>query len=124
MISAEHIRNIFDRFYKIDMHHAGSGIGLALVKAFVELHKGTITVESDEKQGTIFTVDLPVQTCETVVSENSPAFSVPATSVTSTDAATSAVAGAPVTPATSGYSGSSSLNDALTYEEEELEKSY
>lgn len=57
MISAEHIRNIFDRFYKIDMHHAGSGIGLALVKAFVELHKGTITVESDEKQGTIFTVD-------------------------------------------------------------------
>ena len=124
MISAEHIRNIFDRFYKIDMHHAGSGIGLALVKAFVELHKGTITVESDEKQGTIFTVDLPIQTCETVVSENSLAFSVPATSVTSTDAATSAVAGAPVTPATSGYSGSSSLNDALTYEEEELEKSY
>ena len=40
MISAEHIRSIFDRFYKIDMHHAGSGIGLALVKAFVELHKG------------------------------------------------------------------------------------
>ena len=124
MISAEHIRNIFDRFYKIDMHHAGSGIGLALVKAFVELHKGTITVESDEKQGTIFTVDLPVQTCETVVSENSPAFSVSATSVTSTDATTSAVAGVPATPATSGYSGSSSLNDALTYEEEELEKSY
>ncbi|MEB3373517.1 hypothetical protein SFC43_10030 [Bacteroides sp. CR5/BHMF/2] len=47
---------------------------------------------------------------------------MPATSVTSTDAAISAVAGAPVTPATSGYSGSSSLNDALTYEEEELEK--
>jgi signal transduction histidine kinase len=45
MISAEHIRSIFDRFYKIDMHHAGSGIGLALVKAFVELHKGTISVE-------------------------------------------------------------------------------
>ena len=54
MISVEHIRNIFDRFYRIDMHHAGSGIGLALVKAFVELHKGTISVESDEKQGTIF----------------------------------------------------------------------
>ncbi|WP_373278873.1 hybrid sensor histidine kinase/response regulator transcription factor [Bacteroides faecichinchillae] len=62
LISAEHIRNIFDRFYKIDMHHAGSGIGLALVKAFVELHGGAITVESDEKQGTVFTVELPAQT--------------------------------------------------------------
>ena len=59
LISAEHIRNIFDRFYKIDMHHAGSGIGLALVKAFVELHGGVISVDSDEKQGTVFTVDLP-----------------------------------------------------------------
>lgn len=59
-ISVEHIRNIFDRFYKIDMHHAGSGIGLALVKAFVELHGGSISVESEEKQGTIFTIDLPI----------------------------------------------------------------
>ena len=68
-ISAEHIRNVFDRFYKIDMHHAGSGIGLALVKAFVEMHGGMISVESDEKQGTIFTVELPVQSCETVAAE-------------------------------------------------------
>lgn len=58
MISAEHIRNVFDRFYKIDMHHTGSGIGLALVKAFVEMHGGMISVESDEKQGTVFTVEL------------------------------------------------------------------
>ena len=69
MISAEHIRNVFDRFYKIDMHHAASGIGLALVKAFVEMHGGTIAVESDEKLGTIFTVELPVQSCETVATE-------------------------------------------------------
>lgn len=75
LISAEHIRNIFDRFYKIDMHHAGSGIGLALVKAFVEIHGGTISVESDEKQGTIFTVDLPVQTC--VVSSLDVSLSLP-----------------------------------------------
>ena len=40
-------------------------------KAFVELHKGTISVESDEKQGTVFTVDLPVQTCETILAEDS-----------------------------------------------------
>ena len=64
LISAEHIRSIFDRFYKIDRHHTGSGIGLALVKAFVEIHGGIIEVESDERQGTVFTVDLPVRTCE------------------------------------------------------------
>ena len=99
MISAEHIRSIFERFYKIDMHHAGSGIGLALVKAFVELHGGTISVESDEKQGTVFTVDLPVQACayETSSLEDSPASSV---------------------------SEASPLNDALSIEEEELEKNY
>ena len=97
MISVEHIRNIFDRFYRIDMHHAGSGIGLALVKAFVELHGGTISVESDEKQGTVFTVDLPVRTCEVSSLEDSSATSV---------------------------SEVSPLNNAVPVEEEELEKNY
>ena len=100
MISVEHIRNIFDRFYRIDMHHAGSGIGLALVKAFVELHKGTISVESDERQGTIFTVDLPMQTCEVTVSVDSPLSS------------------------SIGASVSSALNNAQVAEEEEPEKDY
>ena len=100
MISVEHIRNIFDRFYRIDMHHAGSVIGLALVKAFVELHKGTISVESDEKQGTIFTVDLPMQTCEVTVSVDSPLSS------------------------SIGASVSSALNNAQVAEEEEPEKDY
>ena len=66
LISAEHICSIFARFYKIDMHHAGSCIGLALVKAFVEMHGGTIQVESDERQGTMFTVELPVCNCTSV----------------------------------------------------------
>lgn len=73
-ISVEHIHNIFDRFYKIDMHHAGSGIGLALVKAFVELHGGSISVESEEKQGTIFTIDLPI--VRTVADSSSPVTSI------------------------------------------------
>lgn len=59
-ISPKHIKNIFDRFYKIDLHHDGSGIGLALVKAFVEIHQGTIQVESNIDAGTLFTVKLPV----------------------------------------------------------------
>lgn len=109
MISAEHIRSIFDRFYKIDMHHAGSGIGLALVKAFVELHKGTISVESDEKQGTVFTVDLPVQTCETILAE---------------DSLKSSISAVPLNPASPGSPASSNLNETLAAEEEELEKGY
>lgn len=66
-ISVQHIRHIFDRFYQMDVNHAGSGIGLALVKAFVELHEGTISVDSTEGKGTVFTVDLPML----LVEENS-----------------------------------------------------
>lgn len=98
MISAEHIRNVFDRFYKIDMHHAGSGIGLALVKAFVEMHEGAISVASDEKQGTVFTVDLPVRACESVLPQEPSAIA----SAVSADTET----------------------ESLTAEEEELEKNY
>ncbi len=59
-ISAEDIGNIFERFYQVDqLHPKGSGIGLSLAKAFVELHSGTITVESELNKGTTFTVVLP-----------------------------------------------------------------
>ncbi len=68
-ISAEHIRNIFDRFYKIDLHHSGSGIGLALAKAFTELHGGTIQVESNPNNGTIFTVEIPMKQPDFIESE-------------------------------------------------------
>ena len=63
-ISVQHIRHIFDRFYQIDVNHAGSGIGLALAKAFVELHGGEITVDSVEGKGTVFTVDIPMPVVE------------------------------------------------------------
>ena len=63
-ISVQHIRHIFDRFYQIDVNHAGSGIGLALAKAFVELHGGEITVDSVEGKGTVFTVDIPMTLVE------------------------------------------------------------
>jgi signal transduction histidine kinase/DNA-binding response OmpR family regulator len=61
---AEHLDKIFDRFYQIDGSsagsHEGSGIGLALVKELTELIKGKIWVKSKEKQGTVFSLKIPV----------------------------------------------------------------
>lgn len=51
---------IFERFYQSDPQNPGTGIGLALTKELVELHKGSISVESSEKDGTKFNVQLPV----------------------------------------------------------------
>ena len=60
-ISERDLGNIFDRFYQVDrIHPKGSGIGLSLAKAFVELHGGTITVESELNKGSVFIVVLPV----------------------------------------------------------------
>lgn len=60
-ISQENIANIFDRFFQVDrLRPRGSGIGLSLAKAFVELHGGTISVESELHKGSVFTVTLPV----------------------------------------------------------------
>ena len=67
-ISSENIANIFDRFYQVDkVNPNGSGIGLSLVKAFIELHGGTIGVESEEDKGCRFTVILPVRHVDTPV---------------------------------------------------------
>lgn len=60
-ISPEHIHNIFERFYQIDSTNSeGSGIGLALVKTFVDMMEGTVDVESTVENGTTFIVKLPV----------------------------------------------------------------
>lgn len=61
-ISERDLGNIFDRFYQVDrVHPKGSGIGLSLAKAFVELHGGSIAVESELNKGSVFTVTLPVR---------------------------------------------------------------
>lgn len=60
-IAERDLGNIFDRFYQADrIHPRGSGIGLSLAKAFVELHGGSIAVESTQGKGSVFTVSLPV----------------------------------------------------------------
>ncbi|MDO4496213.1 MAG: substrate-binding domain-containing protein [Bacteroidales bacterium] len=66
-INNEHIQKIFDSFYQIDsLHHDGSGLGLALVKNFVELHEGTIEVGNQpEGTGTVITVTLPARNPDT-----------------------------------------------------------
>ena len=57
-ISTTDVEAIFERFYQVGGHQAGTGIGLALVRAFVEMHGGNIMAHSNEK-GTTFTVTLP-----------------------------------------------------------------
>lgn len=59
-ISSTDVEAIFERFYQVDGHQAGTGIGLALVRAFVEMHGGNIAAHSDDK-GTTFTVTFPKQ---------------------------------------------------------------
>lgn len=61
-ISERDLGSIFDRFYQAErVHPRGSGIGLSLAKAFVELHGGTISVESTVGKGSVFTVRLPIR---------------------------------------------------------------
>ena len=62
-ISAEDLPRVFGRFFRADQSRTGagnSGLGLAITKAIVEAHGGTIEVASVEDVGTTFTVRLPV----------------------------------------------------------------
>lgn len=62
-ISLEAQKELFKRFYEGDYRRfktIGTGIGLSLVRDLVQLHHGTITVESEEGQGTAFIVNFPI----------------------------------------------------------------
>jgi two-component system heavy metal sensor histidine kinase CusS len=62
-IPAEHLTMIFDRFYRVDSARSrstgGAGLGLAIVKSIMDLHGGTVTVESRPNQGTTFVLAFP-----------------------------------------------------------------
>ena len=66
-IDAQHLPHVFERFYRADTARdrasGGSGIGLAITKALVEAHGGTVSVHSaGAEAGATFTVTLPVET--------------------------------------------------------------
>lgn len=58
-IEAEALPHLFDRFFQARGAVGGTGIGLSLVKAYVDLHHGDIRVESNEGEGTRFFISLP-----------------------------------------------------------------
>lgn len=64
-IASQDLPHIFERFYRGDKSRArktgGVGVGLSIVKALVEAHKGLITVDSELDKGTTFTILFPLK---------------------------------------------------------------
>lgn len=64
-IDKKDLKHIFDRFYKVDKARSAkvqsSGLGLSIVKHIVQLHEGTLNVESNKGIGTKFTIHLPIK---------------------------------------------------------------
>lgn len=62
-IDPDDLPHVFERFYRADKSRTretgGAGVGLAIVKAIVAAHAGSITVDSAKNEGTTFTVTLP-----------------------------------------------------------------
>ena len=77
-ISEEDSKKVFDRFYQVLGNMGGTGIGLAVVKAYTELHHGEATVESKIGEGSDFRIIIPCSqegfaTADTPDDSNAPA---------------------------------------------------
>lgn len=64
-IPQEHIPHIFERFYRVDKARSrqtgGTGLGLSIVKNIIELHQGSIELQSEENKGCEFIIKLPLK---------------------------------------------------------------
>ena len=73
-IAKENLNKIFDKFTQLDTSFSrkneGSGIGLSIVKSFVLLHNGKISVKSDLNKGTIFLIELPLTETSNIETED------------------------------------------------------
>ena len=62
-INKKDLARIFDRFYRGDNTFVnkedGEGLGLSIVKKIIDIHNGTIKVESEVGKGTLFTITIP-----------------------------------------------------------------
>ena len=60
-ISAQHLPNVFDRFFRGDAPRSsqGSGLGLSIVKSIMQIHDGNVSVQSDVGHGTVVTLRFP-----------------------------------------------------------------
>jgi signal transduction histidine kinase/CheY-like chemotaxis protein len=78
-IPADALPKLFDPFFRVQQHERsqtkGLGLGLAIVKDLVDLHGGSISVQSKLNEGTQFSFTLPLRPQETTLSPRAPATS-------------------------------------------------
>ncbi|MBF0239960.1 MAG: PAS domain-containing protein [SAR324 cluster bacterium] len=59
-----HLPRLFERFYRVDKSRSremgGTGLGLAIVKHIVHAHKGQLSVKSELRKGSVFTIEIPI----------------------------------------------------------------
>ncbi len=60
-MTEETMKRLFEKFYQGNTNHSGegSGLGLPLVKRIIEIHSGTITVDSEIREGSTFIIEIP-----------------------------------------------------------------
>jgi len=69
-IKEEKLKLLFNRFYQADTTKEGQGIGLSIVKKYIEAHQGTVNIASKEGVGTEVNIQLPKKKIHTRLEEN------------------------------------------------------